>query len=486
MNYQFLYKHFVFLILTVVFAFSAKAQTINYSLPEKNTSKNFDFAVLGKTTEGIIIYKFNKNENIIQCYDNAMNLKWFKEAQLSNKNSNIQHISVHNNKIYVFFSFKKGDATIIGAQKFSPKLEPEGRMKMIDSVSKDIINDSDDWYVKHSEDKTKYIVYYVTKDSKEGTEVQSILVNDRFKVIKRSHSILPELKENLSDELMDNDGNLYFFVAEQEHSDLIYKTIFTNPRYYKLSSTGILSDVKLLSNGKCRLNSLITKVDNINKAILLVGIAKQKGNNTTPGFLVSKWNFKKDSSELQKFEPYSDDVIKDMMYSPESDYNNFEIKDLVVKFDGGFVAITENVYATQQTIEVPNYYSPSFPSVRTYTYTHKDDLSIQSFDAAGNVQWHKLIRKKQNSESEDAPFSSYGLLKGKSSIQLIFNESISEQSNLFLQTLTAEGNINRGGINCSRQKNLMLMPEKASQVSLYEIIIPSQFRGYTQFVKIDF
>ncbi|MEN9523149.1 MAG: hypothetical protein RL065_1526 [Bacteroidota bacterium] len=470
----------------MVYAELGSAQNINYSLPEKNVSKNYDFAVLGKTTEGIIIYKFNKNENVIQCYDNAMNLKWFKEAQLNNKNSNIQHISVHNNKIYVFFSYKKGDAVIIAAQKFSPKLEPDGRIKIIDSVSKDIIGDADDWYVKHSEDKTKYMVYYVTKESKETTEVQSILITDRFKIIKRSHSALPEAKDNLTEELMDNDGNFYFLVAEQEHSDLVYKTIFTNVRFYKLSVDGLLSENRFLSSSKIRLNSTIVKVDNINKTLLLVGIAKQKGNNNTPGFLVSKWNLKKDSAELQKFDPYSDETIKDMMYSPESDYNNFEIKDLVVKFDGGFVAITENIYATQQTIEVPNYYSPSFPSVRTYTYTHKDDVFVQSFDASANSQWHKLIRKKQSSESEDSPYSSYGLLKGKSTVQLLFNESINEQSNLFLQTITSDGAISRGGINSSRQKNLMLMPEKACQVSLYEIIIPSQFRGYTQFVKIDF
>ncbi|MEY4874986.1 MAG: hypothetical protein RL708_135 [Bacteroidota bacterium] len=486
MHFHLIIKYFISLIIVSALALQSNAQTINYSLPEKNSNKNYDFAVLGKTTEGIIIYKYNKYENVIQCYDNEMNMKWFKEAQLANKNSNIQHISIHNNKLFVFFSYRKGDGVIIAAQRFSAKLEPEGKLKMIDSVSKDLFKDGDDWYVKHSEDKTKYMVYYIMNDGKQSTIIQTILVNDKLRIVKRKSVEVPENRDNMEDELMDNEGNFYFFIADQEHSDITPKIIYTNPRYYRLNNDATFSGVRLLSNPTVRFNSILPKIDNINHALVFAGVAKNKAVSGIAGFQISKWNLKTDSFSLNKFESFADDVIKEMSLTPELDINNYEITDMVLRFDGGIILVTENIYTTQQTIEVPNYYSPSFPTIRTYTYNHKDDVFVQSFDKSAQPDWYKLIRKKQTSESDNGMYSGYGLLKGKNNIQVIYNEQITEQSNLILQTYSADGNVNHGSINSARQKNLMLMPEKASQVSLYEIIIPSQFRGYLQFVKIDF
>jgi hypothetical protein len=175
-----------------------------------------------------------------------------------------------------------------------------------------------------------------------------------------------------------------------------------------------------------------------------------------------------------------------MNLSAEMDINNYELTDIVLRFDGGMILIAENGYITQQTVEVPNYYSPSFPTVKTYTYNHKDDILIQSRDAKAKVDWSKIVRKKQSGEADNSLYSGYSLLKGKSKIQIIYNESITEQTGLLVHSFNADGGLNRTNINSSKQKNLMLMPNRATQVSLYELIIPSQFRGYLQFIKIDF
>jgi hypothetical protein len=312
------------------------------------------------------------------------------------------------------------------------------------------------------------------------------LVNDKLRIIKRSTAEVPEVKDNLEEELMDNEGNFYFFVINQERSDLTPKVIYSNPRYYKLSTTAALSEAKLLGDNSIRLNSIVVKIDNINHQLILAGVAKNKAISGTPGFQIAKWNIKNDSFMLNKFESFSDELIKEMNLSPEMDINNYELTDIVLRFDGGMILIAENGYITQQTVEVPNYYSPSFPTVKTYTYNHKDDIFIQSMDAKAHTDWNKIIRKKQSSDIDNSLFSGYSLLKGKNKIQLIFNESVTEQTGLLVHSFNADGGLNRNTINSSKQKNLMLMPARATQVSLYELIIPSQFRGYLQFIKIDF
>ncbi len=478
-------KNLVFIFLFFVVAKNIFAQTANYSLPQKN-SKRYDYAVLGKTTEGIIIYKYTKYESIIECYDVAMNLKWTRNAEMETKNNTIEHISVHNNQLCIFFSYKRNGFVILSAQLFSPKLEPIGINVAVDSIASDKAVDLD-WYVKHSEDKRYYMAYYVKAASTTQTTLQTILLNDKLRIVKKKSVDIPETKKEMVDELMDNEGNFYFFVADQERVNGNPKVVFAHPRFYSLKKNEAISEVHNLCNATRKFNSLNAKIDNINRAFLIAGIAKDKlSTKETPGFHVSKWLLDRDSLAVCQLETFTDNMVKEMMLVPETDVSNYEITDMVVRFDGGLILIAENTYNTTQTVEIPNYYSPAFPTIRTYTYLHKDDLFVQAFNTNGEAQWHQLIRKKQTSENDAGFYSSYGLLKGKNSIRLVYNETIEEQADLVSHTIKANGSITRNSIYGSRQKNLFLAPKKASQVSLYEVLIPSENRGYLQFMKIDF
>ena len=341
--------------------------------------------------------------------------------------------------------------------------------------------------MKHSEDKRYYIAYYVKKGGDNSITLQTILLDDKLKILSRKSLTISEPKKNMVDELLDNNGNFYFFLADQERNNASPKAIYTLPRFYAMKKNGSISDVHFLSDKSKRFNSVIIKIDNINKCLVLAGIAKEKkSEQDVPGFDISKWMLDKDSLSVNQLETFNPEMIKEMTLTPESEIGNFEIADIVLRFDGGMILIAENSYITTQTVEIPNYYSPAFPTIRTYTYLHKDDILVQSFDATGVAEWHQLIHKKQTSENDGGFYSSFGLVKGKNSIRIFYNESIEEQSNLASYSIKQNGTTTRNSIYGSHQKNLFLSPKKASQVSLYEAIIPSENRGYLQFMKIDF
>ncbi len=479
-------KSFSLFIFIFVAAHFSWAQTANFSLPIKN-SKNYDYAVLGKTTEGILLYKYNKYESLVECYDVSMNLKWSKNAEMDSKTNTIEHISVHNNKLYTFFSYKRDGNVILAAQRFSAGLNSEGKNVSLDSFLTERSAGDVDWFVKHSEDKRFYMAYYVKQETINSTAIQTILLDDKLKIISRKTITVAEPKKNMADELLDNNGNFYFFVANQDRSGFGSKAIFTKPRFYTLKKNEAISAVHFLSNDTKRFNSVFAKIDNINRCFILAGIAKEKSSEKNiPGFNVSKWLLDKDSLAVNQLETFTNEMVKEMTLTPETEIGNFEIEDIILRFDGGMVLVAENTYITQQTVEIPNYYSPAFPTVRTYTYFHKDDIFIQSFDASGLAEWHQLLHKKQTTENDGSAYSSFGIVKGKNSIKLFYNESIEEQSNLASYSIKQNGATIRNSIYGSHQKNLFLIPKKASQVSLYEAIIPSENRGYLQFMKIDF
>jgi len=461
------------------------AQTVNYSLPEKISHKNYDYAILGKTTEGILIYKYNKFENIIVSYDESMSKKWERQAQLGNKGSAIQHISIHKNNLIVFFSYDKGNSTVVGGQFFTNKMEPKTKFVKFDSIYHEKWTTAIDWYVMHDEARNWYYMYYISSSNDQQTVIHGLLIDEFLKIRKVDDLVIPVAYGNIIDELIDNKGNVWFLTGKPtDYSNSGSKTWSAITVYqYPNGATAILKGVLLSTNS---FNSLVAKINNVGNELVLAGLYSEKNSMDLTGYGLVKYNLANDSILVNRFEPFNEKQIKDLRMSMDVDINNFQITDLVLRFDGGVLMCFENSYSTVQTVEVPNYYSPSFPSIKTYTYLHYDDLFLTSLTNEGNLAWYNVLHKKQVSENDEGYYSSYGLIKGKDKIALIYNEEISDQTNLLAYLIKENGTITRGSVCNSKQKNVFLSPRKARQVSLYEMVIPSEYRGYLQFVKIDY
>src|SRR3954469_20396081 len=69
-----MHKKLCFLIV-VVCAFastSLQAQSLIYSVPDKNDTRGLDFEIIGKMNNHYLIYKNIRNDNRITVYDNDM------------------------------------------------------------------------------------------------------------------------------------------------------------------------------------------------------------------------------------------------------------------------------------------------------------------------------------------------------------------------------------------------------------------------------
>jgi hypothetical protein len=102
------------------------------------------------------------------------------------------------------------------------------------------------------------------------------------------------------------------------------------------------------------------------------------------------------------------------------------------------------------------------------------------------VQWTQNLAKKQESSGDEGVNSSYALVKAKDKLMLLYNEEVAEQTNVMAYSIKADGTIVRGCVLNTRGRSVFLQPKKGRQVSLYEEVIPSEYNGYFQLVKIDF
>jgi hypothetical protein len=189
-------------------------------------------------------------------------------------------------------------------------------------------------------------------------------------------------------------------------------------------------------------------------------------------------------------------------------FNDFFIKNIVTKRDGGYLLVTESLYTTSRGnmfnrwdymynpafgpggFYSPYYYSPYYnPWSRNYgnyaTRFHAENIMVLSFDAQSNLQWSAIIPKSQF-DDETEHLISHELVNTGGELHFLFN--LYERRNMLLndQSISPEGKVTRYPTLRNLDRGYDFMPRYGKQVSSWEAIIPCLYKNYLCFAKVDF
>jgi hypothetical protein len=190
-------------------------------------------------------------------------------------------------------------------------------------------------------------------------------------------------------------------------------------------------------------------------------------------------------------------------------FNDYFIRNVIVKKDGGFLMNTEAYYTTSRAgnwnrwnylYGLPynnyDYYTTYSPYYSTWWWRsrydnnqsvrhHADNVTILSFDKTGTLQWSNVIHKEQFDDEGDDRIS-YQIANTGSQIHYIFN--MDEKRTLLLNdfTLSPDGQMNHNPTLKNLDKGYEFLPKYGKQVSSYQVVIPCFFRNYICFAKIEF
>lgn len=467
-------------ILCLLLTFNSKAQNISMTLPDKVAGHSYDHAILGKTEEGILVYRYNKYVNKIICYDESMNKRWERDAQLDKK-VDIFHISLRNNEIVMFFTMQSATTNMeyVCVQTFTAEVKPKGAFLKIDSALHERWSDPTDWYVKMDEAKKWYAVFRYDNSRNDQVIIHGDILNDNWQVQRKIDKALSGGESSIQDEFVDLDGNLYISFAERDAEKQFYSK-------FRVDAYVTRQDVwkeKLLWN-KGFLLSPLMKYDALHHQLWLLGFEA----NVTDG----AQNLFSGRYELPDPSWFADTMVLAVEQSEPLNtetrkaWSLYTLKNIVFRFDGAAVLVGEHKYTTSQVVEIPSYYNNGYPTYKTYTYLHYDEVQVWGIAQDMRVQWTQNLVKKQESSGDEGLNSSYALVKGKDKLMLLYNEEVAEQTNVMAYSIKADGTILRGCILNTRGRSVFLQPKKGKQVSLYEEVIPSEYNGYFQLVKIDF
>jgi hypothetical protein len=502
-------KNIYILLSLCFFSIRVWSQQIKYSQPESEDMRTLDFEIIGKVSGNYLVYKNLRSKDEVSVYDDDMNLKEnFDLDFIPGKTINTEFIA-YPDFFYVIYQFQKRNILYCMAAALDGNGKVVRKPFDLDTTNISYFSNNKIYGVINSEDKSKILVYKIQKKNDEYSFTTS-LFNVGLQLIhkSRTETSFQDNKDVFSDFFVDNEGNFVFTKGTRINSrDYQQQLMLVTKR--PLADTFSIYEFNLSGNF---LDELKLKIDNLNKQYLLNSLYYNKRNGNVEGLYTSVWDKENNKLVSQNFAPFNDSIklaVKSEGGTRQA-FNNFFIRNVILKNDGGFILTAED--RTTQSQGMPwnryNYlygypylspYGSFYPySPSSYWYSGQyqnyyngapvryfyENIAVFNLDKTGNLVWSNVIHKSQYDDFTDN-YLSYTLIPSGGQINFLYNELERHNELLKVQSISAEGNLTRQPPPRNLDRGYEFMPRYAKQVSYNQLIVPCTYRNYICFAKIE-
>lgn len=504
-------RFFFLALIFVIGSMPALAQKIVYSEVDEDDSRRMRFEIIGKVGGNFLVYKNNKNKNYVSVFNNGME-QIAKEEQEYIPNDQLINIDFfpYADFTYLVYQYQKKRVVYCEAVKIDGMGKKVSEVMLLDTSHIGYGNNNKVYSAISSEDKSKLMVFKINSKNKKSYLITTLLYDNSLNPLKRSSFSIPmdDDDDNFLDEFhIDNDGDLVFTKAKRANNE----TILESSLFYKAAQSDSLLGI-ITQPEKIFLDQIHVKVDNVNKRYFLTSFYYTKKRGDIDGFYFYVWDKGTKQPVLQNSLALSEELRKEAKGSNsnvKTAFNDYFIRNIIIKRDGGFIINTESYYTISRgnpwnrwnylygmplsTYDYYSLYSPYYNSwywrdrfnSRQNVRFNADNITILSFDKTGKLEWSNVIHKEQfDDESEDR--ISYQTVNTGGQIHYVFN--VDERRALLLNdfTLLPDGQIVRNPTLKNLDRGYEFMPKYGKQVSSYQFIVPCFIRNNICFAKVEF
>ncbi len=500
-------KIFLFIILGL-FNTVAFSQEITYSQPESNDIRNLNFDIIGKIHGNFLVYKNIRNNNAISVYDNSMKLVDRIDLRfMPDKTLNVDFVA-YPDFAWLIYQYQKRNIL----HCMAVKINGDGKLLtdpiQLDTTSISFFADNKIYSTIYSEDKSKILIYKIQKKN-DRFNFTTLLFNDTLQLLRKSRmeTSFEEKKDVFSDFFVDNKGNFVFTKGNKSSSrDFIQQLdlIIKHPQEDTFNMN------RLDLSGKY-LDEIKLKVDNVNNHYVMNSLYYTKRRGNVEGIYTAVWDEGNRALASQKFAELGDSV-KALAKTDGGNrvaLNDFFIRDVILKKDGGFILTAEDYYTQSRSSPWNRYdYLYGYPYFSPYYYNYYSPYSygyygrqgfynnsqvryyynnvlILNMDNTGKLDWARVIHKSQYDDENDN-FLSYVVMLTGGQLHFLFNELERRNQLINDQSVSADGDVTRNPPLKSLDRGYQFMPRYAKQVSATQIIVPCTYRNYICFAKIEY
>jgi hypothetical protein len=268
---------------------------------------------------------------------------------------------------------------------------------------------------------------------------------------------------------------------------------------------------KELNIEKTMLDELHIKIDNPNKRYFLVSYYFRERRGNIEGLYFYVWDKSANLPSMESVSVFNDTLRREARgeASVKTAFNDFFIRNIITRRDGGFIIGSESYYTTSRFNNWNRwdylYGSPYMNSYNNYYYSpyynnywwgsrvnsnqavryHADNIAVLSYNNKGEQEWSNVMGKSQyDDESDD--LVSYQMMNTGGQLHFLFN--LQERRNNLLTdfSIGPEGQLSRNPTLKNLDKGYEFMPKYGKQVGPRQMIIPCQYRNFICFAKIEY
>ena len=498
----------VFALFSIIGTGSVFAQKIIYSEPVRDETRRMNFEVIGKVEGNFLVYKSYSGKNYVTVYNDEMEQieKVPHDYIPYDKLINVDFFPFTNHA-YLVYQYQRKNVVYCDAVKIDGDGKKASEVMSLDTSHIGFANNNKIYSAISSEDKNKIMLFKINSRNKSNYIITTLLYDKDLELQKRTQ--LPLSMNDRDDYLgefnVDNDGDFIFTRFTRNSNE----NIATSNLIWKPSLADTFSIIKVPHN-KIYLDELHLKVDNVNKRYFLTSFYYKQRRGNIEGFYFFTWDKDKRAMAMENAVPLSEELRTEARgdASVKGAFNDYFIRNIFLKRDGGFLIGSESYYTTSRfnTWNRYNYlYGYPYSSFDYYSYSplynnwwwrnqnnrnqamrhHADNITFLSFNDTGRLEWSGVIHKTQF-DDEAADRISYNIVNTGGQLHVIFNQEEKRALLLNDYTLTAKGEVSRNPTLKNLDRGYEFLTKYGKQVSSHQIIIPCYYRNYICFAKIDF
>jgi hypothetical protein len=510
-----LMKYWIFILLCfvgVVSDLSAQGPNIVYSAPEKEDTRRTNFDIIGKIGGNFLVYKRNRTVHEICVYDNEMNLK-ARETRTELEGDRVINIDfiAYPDFAYAIYQYQRRNVVYCNAVKINSLGKADGPVIVLDTTEINFSTSNKIYTTISSDDKQRVMVLKINNRNQERFVFTTLLYDNQLILQRRDRMVLGMQVRNdfFTDFHLSNEGELIFAKYRKSSMNAEYIVEVDMIIKYPDSSAFTVRDIGM---GSRILDEIRLKVDNTNKRVLLSALYFLQKRGNIEGLYLMKWD-KKNNQKLKDTAFQFTEELRAQARGEDAGrkaaFNNYYIKNVVIRKDGGFVIVGESLYTSSRSgnfnrwdnmgwgnpwMNSMDYYSMfpnqwgmpwnrfGSPGITRY---HADNIMILAFSKEAALEWSNVIPKSQYDDEGDNLIS-YATFNTGGEVHFLFNQY--ERRTLMLndQSIGAEGKLNRNPTLKNLDKGYEFMPRFAKQVAARQMIVPCWFRNYLCFAKIEY
>lgn len=494
----------------ILVANSLFSQRVIYSEPDRNDLRQTDFEIIGKVGGNLLVYKNYRESHDMSVYND--NMEQIKRVRYDFMPDRVLHADfiAYPDYAYMFYQYQRRNVMYCMGVKIDGNGQKVGEPVTIDTTEINFWSNSKIYSIINSEDKQHIAVVKINSKNEKSHLVTTAELDKNLQLQQKSYINvpMPDKQDFLSEFQLDNDGNMVFARAVQgQMNDNIQQLyVLTKPRLSgDITETNIpLNDVFL--------DDVRIKVDNFNKHYIITSFFSKSRHGNIEGLYVALWD--QPTRQLTKSGAitFSDGIRSDAKgdNTTKSAFNDYYLRNIIVKRDGGFLLAAEAFYTTGRGgMNRGNYFYGSPYSFRpmdyymfspySYSYPwwryngfnsnqlnryHAENIAVFSFDSLGKVSWSNVLNKSQWDDDTDA-FIGYLMMNTGDQLHFLFNQQEKRTQLLSDQSIDPKGQIYRSPTLKNLDKGYDIMPRYGKQIANRTVIFPCMYRNYLCFARLE-